>query len=384
MTPFRIAVPDAELDELRSRLAATRWPAPDIEQGWASGVPLAWLQRMVELWRTGYDWRMREAWFNSHPQVMIETDGLGPGAGVHAVVLRAPRADAPAIVLTHGWPGTFAEYLPVAERLADPASFGGDPRDAMTVVVPSLPGYGFSAAPTGAGWGIERIADAWSELMTALGLDGFYAAGSDWGTSVSTELARRHPSRVRGLTLIPPLAAVDPATLDELTGPERAAIEKLELRGSDGGAYSAVHATRPQTVAYGLTDSPAGLLAWIGEKYEQWSGVPGVSDVDILDAASIYWFTRTAGSSARLYRESIETVQKVLADAHPEPVTVPTGGVMFPDEAPWVSRRWASRRFPDLRVWVEPEAGGHFGALEQPDVVAGAILQTVRAVEGGT
>jgi pimeloyl-ACP methyl ester carboxylesterase len=375
MRSFRIAVSDAELEGLRSRLDATRWPPSEIEPGWASGVPLAWLRETAEQWRSHYDWRAREDYFNSHPQVQIEADGIG----VHAVVLRAVKTDAPAIVLTHGWPGTFAEYLAVARRLADPASYGGDAADAMTVVVPSLPGYGFSDKPAEAGWGIERIADAWCAVMSALGIDRFFAAGSDWGTSVSTELARRHPTRIRGLTLIPPLVSVDPATVDDLTPSERAAISKVQERGSDGGAYSAVHATRPQTISYGLTESPVGLLAWLGEKYMQWAGEPGVPTVDILDAVSIYWFTRTAGSSARLYRESIGTVGAVLADPNPEPVAVPTGGIMFPDEAPWVSRRWVQRRFPDLRVWMEPAAGGHFGALEQPAVVAAGILDTVRA-----
>jgi pimeloyl-ACP methyl ester carboxylesterase len=375
MRSFRIAVSDAELEGLRSRLDATRWPPSEIEPAWASGVPLAWLRETAEQWRSHYDWRAREDYFNSHPQVEIEADGIG----VHAVVLRAVKTDAPAIVLTHGWPGTFAEYLAVARRLADPASYGGDAADAMPVVVPSLPGYGFSDKPAEAGWGIERIADAWCAVMSALGIDRFFAAGSDWGTSVSTELARRHPTRIRGLTLIPPLVSVDPATVDDLTPSERAAISKVEQRGSDGGAYSAVHATRPQTISYGLTKSPVGLLAWLGEKYMQWAGEPGVPTVDILDAVSIYWFTRTAGSSARLYRESIGTVGAVLADPNPEPVAVPTGGIMFPDEAPWVSRRWVQRRFPDLRVWMEPAAGGHFGALEQPEVVAAGILDTVRA-----
>jgi pimeloyl-ACP methyl ester carboxylesterase len=375
MRPFRIAVSDAELDGLRSRLDATRWPPVELETAWASGVPLAWLQEMVEQWRSHYDWRAREDYFNSHTQLMVDVGGME----VHTVVLRAAKGDAPAIVLTHGWPGTFAEYLQVAHRLANPESYGGDAVDAMTVVVPSLPGYGFSGTPAEPGWGIERIADAWSDVMSALHIDRFFAAGSDWGTSVSTELARRHPSRILGLTLIPPLVSVDPSTADDLTTDEEAAIAKTAERGTDGGAYSAIHATRPQTIAYGLTDSPAGLLAWLGEKYLQWAGEPGVPSVGILDAASIYWFTRTAGSSARLYRESIGTVGALLADPNPEPIAVPTGGIMFPDEAPWVSRRWAQRRFPDLRVWMEPGAGGHFGALEAPGVVAAGILETVKA-----
>jgi pimeloyl-ACP methyl ester carboxylesterase len=193
---------------------------------------------------------------------------------------------------------------------------------------------------------------------------------------VSAELGRRHPDRVLGLTLIPPLAPSDAA---HATTAERAATARVQERGTDGGAYSAVHRTRPQTIAYGLTDSPAGLLAWLGEKYVRWAGRSGVADVDILDAASIYWFTRTAGTSARLYRESIDDIARILSDPEPEPIGVPTGGIMFPDEVPWISRRWAARRFPDLRVWMEPATGGHFGALEQPAVVAQGILATVTA-----
>lgn len=380
MRPFEIAVPDAELDELRWRLDATRWPEAEIEPGWASGVPRAWLQRMVALWRSDYDWRAREVYFNSHSQVLVEVDGID----VHAAVLRSPKSGSPAIVVTHGWPGTFAEYLTVARRLADPASHGGDPDDAMTVVIPSLPGFGFSGSPTEKGWGIARIADAWVEVMAELGIDRFFAAGSDWGTSVSAELGRRHPERILGLTLIPPLAAPDPLTAGNPTSAETAARLRMRERGADGGAYSAVHATRPQTIAYGLADSPVGLLAWIGEKYAQWAGSPGVSDLDILDAVSIYWFTRTAGTSARLYRESIDEVGTILTSADPPPITVPTGGIMFPDEVPWISRRWAHRRFPDLRVWHEPAAGGHFGALENPDAVVAGILATVDACRPGS
>ncbi|GAB3604791.1 alpha/beta fold hydrolase [Conyzicola nivalis] len=375
MRPFRIQIPDAELEELGRRLDAARWPVAENEPGWASGVPRGWLERLSETWRTGYDWRAREARLNSHPQVLVEAAGLD----VHAVVLGQSEVERPAIVLTHGWPGTFAEYLEVARRLADPASYGGDAGDAMTVVVPSLPGYGFSGIPAETGWGVERVADAWVELMAALGFEQFFAAGSDWGTSVSAELGRRHPQRILGLTLIPPLAPPDPATASHSTAAETRALERLQTRGAEGSAYSAVHATRPQTIAYALADSPLGLLAWIGEKYAQWAGVPGVADVDILDAASIYWFTRTAGTSARLYRESIDDVSRYFTDANPVPITVPTGAIMFPDEVPWVSRRWAERRFPGLRVWCEPAAGGHFGALEQPAAVAAGIVATVRA-----
>jgi len=261
MQPFRIQVPDPELDDLRSRLLATRWPEAETEPGWAQGVPLEWLRDLVAHWTDGYDWREREARLNTFPQVLAPVDGLS----IHAVHLRSPHPNAVPLVLTHGWPGSFAEYLAVAGPLVDPPAHGGDAADAVHVVIPSLPGYAFSSKPEVAGWGVERVADAWVELMGALGYPRFAAAGSDWGTSISAAIGERHPEHVLALTLIPPLVSPDPATMDQLTDQESRAISDLREREADGSAYSGVHQTRPQTIGYALVDSPVGTAAWIAE-----------------------------------------------------------------------------------------------------------------------
>jgi epoxide hydrolase len=379
MTPFIIEIPDEQLEDLRRRLRATRWPAPATAPGWAQGVPLEWLRELVEYWIDGYEWRTRESRLNAHPHVLVEIDGLD----IHAVHVRSPHPGATPVVLTHGWPGSFAEYLAVAEALADPIAHGGSVADACHVVLPSLPGYAFSGKPLERGWGVDRIADAWVELMQALGYDRFTAGGSDWGTSVSAALGARHPARVHALVLIPPLAAADPDA-DDPTPAERKAVATLGERERDGSAYSAIHRTRPQTLGYALADSPAGLAAWIAEKFWAWSDHAGVLDSaiprdELLDTVMLYWLTDSGASSARLYLESIGDVSAIFTTRVPVPIDVPVGGIMFPHEVPWVSRRLAERRFPDIRVWVEPEYGGHFGALENPAAVIDGIIRTVRA-----
>jgi epoxide hydrolase len=206
------------------------------------------------------------------------------------------------------------------------------------------------------------------------------AAGSDWGTSVSAAIGAQHPDAVRALVLIPPLVAPDPATADDRTPAEQAAVRALAQRQADGSAYSGVHETRPQTIGYALADSPVALAAWIAEKFHAWSDVEVPRD-DLLDTVMLYWLTNSGASSARLYLESIDDVSGYFTTAVPDPISVPVGGVMFPAEVPWVSQRWAERRFPDIRVWSEPHRGGHFGALENPDAVADAVLRTIRAVD---
>ena len=367
MRPFSISIPDTQLADLRRRLTDTRWPDSATEPGWVQGVPREWLQGLVEYWVSGYDWRARESRLNRHPQVLIEIDGLD----IHAAHVAASSSPpGPGVVLTHGWPGTFAEYLTVAEGLA---AAGCD------VIVPSLPGYVFSGKPTARGWSVDRTADAWVQLMAAFGHDRFVAAGSDWGTSVSAAIGARHPDAVRALVLIPPLVAPDPATAGDRTPAERDAATALAVREEEGSAYSAVHETRPQTLGYALADSPVGLAAWIAEKFVAWSDLE-ISRDDLLDTVMLYWVTNSAASSARLYLESIDDVSGYFTTDVPEPIDVPVGGLMFPGEVPWVSRRWAMRRFPDIRTWSEPQHGGHFGALENPDAVVAAVLQTIRAV----
>jgi epoxide hydrolase len=227
LIPFRIEVPERELEDLRSRLRATRWPEPEPVGDWSQGVPLAWLRGLCEHWAEGYDWRVTEARLNALPQFRTTVDGLA----IHLLHVRSPVDDALPLVMTHGWPGSVVEYLDVLGPLADPGAHGGDPADAFHVVCPSLPGYGFSDKPAEAGWGVERIAAAWAELMARLGYDRYGAHGSDWGTSVSAALGRHAPEHLAGLHLVPPLVGPDPATMDDLTDREREALADLERAG---------------------------------------------------------------------------------------------------------------------------------------------------------
>jgi pimeloyl-ACP methyl ester carboxylesterase len=365
MRPHRIEIPDHVLDDLRERLRRTRWPEAETVDDWSQGVPLADLQDLCTYWADGYDWRATEARLNDWPQVKVPVDGLG----IHVLHARSPHPDALPLVLTHGWPGSVVEFLDVLGPLADPPAHGGDAADAFHVVCPSLPGYGFSDKPMRRGWGVERIADAWAELMARLGYGRYGAAGSDWGTTISTLLGQRDPAHVAGILLVPPLAAPDPATADDLTPDEEAALEDLERRRRDGSGYSEQQATRPQTVGYGLVDSPVGLCAWVAEKILTWTDGthgPALTRDQLLDDVMLYWLPGTGASSARLYWESIRLVSSWFTEATTDVIDVPTGCSIFPREVPRISRRWAERRFTDLRHWHELDRGGHFAALEQP------------------
>jgi len=374
--PFRIAVPQQELDELRARLTGTRWPDEEPVSDWSQGVPLRRLKTLCRRWADDYDWRAAEHRLNEIPQFRTEIDGLA----LHFLHVRSPEPSATPLILTHGWPGSFLEFERTLAPLAEPAAHSGAAGDAFHVVVPSLPGYAFSGQPTTAGWDIHRIARAWCELMTRLGYPRFLAAGSDWGTSISTSIALQHPGRLHALHLVPPLVAPD-READDLTSAERSALRDLDERTRHGSGYSAVHGTRPQTIGYGLTDSPAGLAAWIGEKLWAWADQAngGLTEDQILDNLSLYWFTRTAASSARLYWESIEEVSAWFTAATADTIAVPTGCSVFPAEVPRPSRRWAERRFTSIVHWSEPGRGGHFAAWEQPELFVRDIRATARA-----
>ena len=295
--------------------------------------------------------------------------------------MRSPHPDALPLVLTHGWPGSIIEFRKVIRPLTDPT------RPASTPSMWSArrcPGYGFSDRPAATGWGVERIADAWIEVMTRLGYDRYGAVGSDWGTSVSTLIGLRDPARVAGIHLMPPLVPPDPATFDHLTDAERDAIAALE-RGSGDDGYSLEQSTRPQTIGYGLVDSPAALCAWIVEKFQAWTDNDGhVENVltrdELLDNVMLYWLPGTGASAARLYWESIALVKRWFTEATGDVVSVPTGCSVFPKENPRPSRRWAQRRFPDIRYWSEPPRGGHFAAFEQPDLFVDEVRAFFRMV----
>jgi pimeloyl-ACP methyl ester carboxylesterase len=381
VTPFRIEVPEAELADLRARLRRTRWPEPEPVDGWSQGVPLAWLQDLCRYWAGDYDWRRAEARLNALPLARTELDGL-PIVFAH---VRSPHPDALPLVLTHGWPGSMVEFIKVMGPLADPVTYGGQAADAFHVVCPCLPGYGFSGKPDRAGWGVERIARAWAALMARLGYRRYGAAGSDWGTSVSASLGQQDRAHVAGIHLVPPLAGPDPATFGDLTEAERAAMESLAYADEWDSGYSREHATRPQTIGYGLVDSPAALAAWITEKFWSWTDHPGsleavLSRDDLLDNLMLYWLPGAGASAARLYWESIRQVNEQIAGSVAETIDVPAGGSVFAKELQRPSRRWAARRFTDIRYWNEPPRGGHFAAFEQPELFVAELRAFFRLV----
>lgn len=370
ITPFRAHVPDDALGDLRDRLRRTRWPEAEPVSDWSQGIPRGYLQDLCRYWAEDYDWRATEARLNAVPQFRTRIDGLD----VHYLHRRSPHPSALPVVLTHGWPGSVLEFLDLLDPLTDPTAHGGAEEDAFDVVVPSLPGYGFSGRPTTTGWGVDRIAGAWARLMERLGYRRYGAAGSDWGTSVSSALGRLDPDHVAGIHLVPPLAGPDPDDPSPPTAAERTALGDLERRARQESAYSEIHRTKPQTIGYALVDSPAALCAWIVEKMWSWTDHNGdlhsvLTRDRVLDDVSLYWFTQTGASSARLYAESIDLVSRWISGADAEQVTVPTGASIFGAEVPRPSRRWVERRYPDLRYWAEHARGGHFAAWEAPDAL---------------
>jgi epoxide hydrolase len=350
-------------------------------KGWEQGVPLAYVQDLCRYWAESYDWRGTERRLNALPQFRTTIDGLG----IHFLHIRSPHPGALPLVLTHGWPGSVVEFLKVIGPLADPASHGGDAANAFHVVCPSLPGYGFSDKPVAPGWGVERIAAAWASLMAELGYERYGAGGSDWGTSVTATLGRNDRAHIAGIHLVPPLAPPDPATLDSLTERERAALDALEHAAEWDSGYSQEQGTRPQTIGYALVDSPAALCAWIIEKFWAWTDCDGdlecvLTRDELLDNLMIYWLARTGASAARLYWESIRTVNEWIPGTAGEPIDVPTGCSVFPKELQRPSRRWAEKRFPDIRYWNEPQRGGHFAAFEQPALFVDEVRACFRAL----
>ena len=375
--PFVIGVEKAALDDLRGRLRRARWPERETVGDWSQGVPLGYLQELCGYWAGQYDWRAAEARLNQVPQFTTVIDGLD----IHFLHVRSPHPGAVPLVMTHGWPGSFLEFEQSLGPLSDPPAHGGDAADAFHVVVPSLPGYGFSGKPAAAGWDVHRVARAWAELMTRLGYERFLAMGSDWGTSVSTSLALQRPGRLLGIHLVPPLAP--PGDAGDLTRDERAALADLDERSRTGSGYSAVQGTRPQTIGYSLTDSPAGLCAWITEKLWAWTDHPGdlgqvLTADQVLDNITLYWLTSTGASSARLYWESIAQVTEWFTTAASDAVTVPAGCSIFPKEVPRPSRRQAERRFTNIVYWNQPARGGHFAAWEQPSLFTAEVRAAAR------
>ncbi len=367
--PFSIAASDAQLADLRRRLQATRWPEPEPVDDWSQGIPLAYLQEVCAYWAEKYDWRAREARLNAFPQFRTRIEDLG----IHFVHARSPHDGALPIVITHGWPGSIVEFQKVIGPLTDPTAHGGDAADAFHVVCPSLPGYGFSDKPGRAGTGVERIAELWDALMLRLGYPRYVAQGGDWGAMVTTTIGLQDRGHCKAIHLNMPVAPPDPETLGDLTEREKEAMASLQHYQQWDSGYSKQQSTRPQTLGYGLVDSPAGQAGWILEKFHAWTDCDGhpenvLSRDELLDNVMLYWLPATAASSARLYWESFR--QGSLDE-----VALPTGCSIFPKEILRASRRWAEKRFTNIVHWNELDRGGHFAAFEQPEL----FVQELRA-----
>jgi microsomal epoxide hydrolase len=365
--PFTVAVPDAELDDLRARLRATRWADAAPGGGWDYGIDVDWLRDLCGFWADGFDWQAQEALLNQWPQYRHEVGGLD----VHYVHVRGHGPDPLPLVATHGWPSTWFEMHKIIGPLTDPAAHGGDPADAFHLVVPSLPGYGFSSAPTEAGFGASQVADVWVELMAALGYERFASHGGDWGSAVTTALGARHPERMIGLhfTMLAP-----PVDVAALTPEQREWWGTLQRYRDREWGYVHLQRTKPQTPAVGLTDSPAGLAAWILEKWWRWSdcsGADGVRDLsraftreELLTNLTLYWVTRSIGPSMRMYYETFAPGSAIPQSSR---IDVPTGVSLFVD--PNAPPRELVEPWYDLRYFTTTQRGGHFPALENPDAV---------------
>ena len=355
--PFTLAIPQSQIDDLNQRIDLTRWPEKEAVDDWSQGTPLAHLQELVGYWRGGYDWRRCEARLNALGQFVTEIDGLD----IHFLHVRSPHKDAMPLVMTHGWPGSVIEFMGVVEALTNP----DDPAQAFHLVLPSLPGFGFSGKPTRTGWGVEKIGRAWGELMARLGYSRWVAQGGDWGSAVTTAIGVQRLAGCTGIHLNMPIGRPEPADLANPSPAELKALGALKHYQDWDSGYSTQQRTRPQTVGYGLVDSPAGLAGWIFEKMWAWTDNAGspydaLSRDQILDNLMLYWLPATGASSARLYWESFGAFA-------PQQVTLPVAVSAFPKEILPTPRKWAERNFPNLVHWGDMDKGGHFAAWEQPE-----------------
>jgi pimeloyl-ACP methyl ester carboxylesterase len=360
--PFRLEIGQEVLDDLRRRLQAVRWPDAETVDGWRQGVPLEDMRRLHAYWLDRYDWRRCEAVLNGLGQHRTEIDGLG----IHFLHVRSPEPDALPLVLTHGWPGSIMEFVKVIGPLTDPAAHGGDPRNAFHVVIPSLPGYGFSDRPTEPGWTIGRIARAWIALMRRLGYSRYVAQGGDWGAGVTLEMGAAAPPELLAVHVNLAFGSPSADELPTLDEEDKRRLADMARHRTEGRGYSEQQSTRPQTLGYALADSPIGQAAWIYEKYREWSDCDGdptnsFTLDEMLDNIMLYWLPNAAASSARLYWHSLAQIAAGRA-------ATPVGVSLFPKEIYRPARRWTERAFPTLFYWNEVARGGHFAAFEVPDL----------------
>jgi len=379
IVPFTVEIPESELEDLRFRLEKTRWPEAETSGDWNQGIPLHYTKELAHYWQHEYDWRRFESNINRWPQFKTTIEGLD----IHFIHCKSPHEDALPLIISHGWPGSVVEFHKVIDALTNPTEHGGLAEDAFHVVAPSLPGFGFSGKPERTGTSVEKIGQIWGQLMTRLGYDRYVAQGGDWGSFITQSMGQTETAHCAGIHINMPIVAPDPDTMDSLTAEEISALEAMSFYNDWDSGYSKQQSTRPQTIAYGLADSPVGQMAWIVEKFYSWmdcekDGVKHPENIlskdEMLDNVMMYWLNNTAASSARIYWESFHNPNMA-------PIDIPVGCSIFPCEIFRCSERWAKKRFSKLVYWNELDKGGHFAALEQPLLLIEELRNWRKAME---
>ena len=361
ITPFTINISEEQLTDLRNRINNTRWAEEECVNDWSQGIPLSYVREIADYWANQYDWRKSEQHLNTFDQYQTNINDLD----IHFIHQRSPHPDAYPLIITHGWPGSIVEFHKVIQPLVDPTKHGGKTEDAFHVVCPSLPGYGFSGKPSQSGWGVEKIAETWDQLMVRLGYENYGAQGGDWGAAVTTQIGR-NVGHCDAIHINMPIGRPTPESLQDPTDEEKSALEGLTYYQEWDSGYSKQQSTRPQTLGYGLVDSPVGQMAWIIEKFWSWMDCDGhpentLTRDELLDNVMLYWLTASGASSARLYWESFGSF------GGGDKVEIPTGVASFPKEIIRSPRRWCEESY-NITHWTTMPKGGHFGAFEQPEL----------------
>lgn len=375
--PFKIKISDEELEDLNKRLIATRWPEKETVKDWSQGVPLSYIKEICDYWINEYDWRSREEYYNTFTQFITDVDGID----IHFIHIKSPYKEAKPLMISHGWPGSIVEFHKIINPLIDPVSHGGKAEDAFHLVCPTLPGYGFSGKPSQPGTGVEKIAELWDLLMNKIGYNEYFAQGGDWGSAITIAIGKQNRGSCKGIHVNMPFAPPTKEAIENPNDRDKLAFEGLNYYQEWGSGYSKQQSTRPQTLGYGLVDSPIGQASWIIEKFYEWTDCEGhpenvLTKEELLDNVMFYWLTKSAISSARLYWESFGS----FGGNPEEKLILPTGCSIFPKEISRTPRSWAEQVYSNIVYWNELDKGGHFAAFEQPEAFINEIRNCFKAI----
>ena len=370
INPYMIQISNDDLEDLKRRLLSTRWPEKETVEDWSQGIPLSYIKEISDYWLNEYDWRSREEYYNSFPQFITNIEGLD----IHFIHIKSPHEEAKPLIISHGWPGSIVEFHKVIKPLIDPVSFGGKAEDAFHLVCPTLPGYGFSGKPSKTGTGVERIAELWDILMNKIGYNKYFAQGGDWGSAITIAIGKQNKGSCQGIHVNMPFAPPTKEALENPSKRDKIAFEGLSYYQEWGSGYSKQQSTRPQTLGYGLVDSPIGQASWIIEKFYEWTDCNGhpeniLNKEELIDNVMFYWLTKSAISSARLYWESFGS----FGGNPEEKLELPIGCSIFPKEISRTPRSWAEQIYSNIVYWNELKKGGHFAAFEQPEIFVNEI-----------